>query len=210
VLTLANTSAQTVRVSLALVRDGDDGGATVTLAGAPRNRAIAPGATLPIALTLRAHDLPQESAVVGGWLLVTTGSGSTLRVPWAMARSDDLAAGLIGAAALVPPRVAPKASGPPPARLTLVLGSARSNGTARLEIVPVQRLSVDLYRDAQLLGRLVERQSVLPGRYRYGISGLDPRSGRPLAPGIYKLVVDAVSPDGVTSERRLGFTVTRP
>jgi hypothetical protein len=71
----------------------------------------------------------------------------------------------------------------------------------------VQRLSVDLYRDSQLLGRIVDRRELLPGRYRFGITGIDPSTGKPLAPGVYRLVIDAVSSDEVTSERQLGFTV---
>ena len=95
-------------------------------------------------------------------------------MPWALARSDELAAGLIGGASLVPPLVEPTTDGEPAAKLTLVLGSARSDGAARLEIAPVQRLSVDLYRDSQLIGRIVERHELLPGSYRYGITGIDP------------------------------------
>ena len=47
----------------------------------------------------------------------------------------------------------------------------------------MQRLSVDLYRNAHLLGRLLERHELLPGRYRYGITGIDPSTGKPLTPG---------------------------
>jgi hypothetical protein len=145
--------------------------------------------------------------VVGGWLIVTVDGGGSIRVPWALARSDDLAAGLIGRATLLPARVEPSAGGGPATRLALVLGSARSNGTARLEISPVQRLSVDLYRQSQLLGRIVDRRELLPGSYRFGITGIDPSTGKPLEPGVYRLVIDAVSSDEVTSERQLGFTV---
>jgi hypothetical protein len=93
------------------------------------------------------------------------------------------------------------------ARLDLVLGSAKPDGAARLEIAPVQRVSVDLYRTTQLLGRIVDRHDLLPGRYRYGITGIDPSTGKALPPGLYRLGVDAVSADDVTSERQLGFTV---
>ena len=68
----------------------------------------------------------------------------------------------------------PTGDGSAATRLALVLGSAKSDGPARLEIAPVQRLSVDLYRDSHLLGRLVERHELLPGSYRYGITGIDP------------------------------------
>jgi subtilase family protein len=206
VLTLANTGKATVHVSVSLSRDGSGDGAKVALEGARTDLAIAPGASLPVPLTLTARGLPDATTVVGGWLLVATGSG-TLRVPWALSRSDNLAAGLIGRAALVPPLVTPATDGGPAAKLALVLGSAGSDGAARLEIAPVQRLSVDLYRGAQLLGRLVERHELLPGSYRYAITGIDPSTGKALTPGIYRLVIDAVSSDEVTSERQLGFTV---
>jgi hypothetical protein len=209
VLTLANTSSSTAHVSIALSRDRvDDGDASVALTGVPSSLAIAPGATVPVPLTLVAHGLPDQSTVIGGWLLVSTdGGGGKLRVPWALSRSDDLAAGLIGSAALVPALVQPAADGNAATKLSLVLGSAKSNGVARLEIAPVQRLSVDLYRESRLLGRLVERHELLPGSYRYGITGIDPTTGKALTPGIYRLVIDAVSADDVTSERQLGFTV---
>ncbi|MDX6628118.1 MAG: minor extracellular serine protease Vpr, partial [Gaiellales bacterium] len=208
VLTLANTSSSTAHVSIALSRDRvDDDDASVALSGAPPSLAIAPGATVPVTLTLQAHGLPARTAVIGGWILVSTDGGGRLRVPWALSRSDDLAAGLIGSAALVPARVQPAAAGDVATRLSLVLGSAKSDGPARLEIAPVQRLSVDLYRESHLLGRLVERHELLPGSYRYGITGIDPTTGKALTPGIYRLVIDAVSADDVTSERQLGFTV---
>jgi hypothetical protein len=146
--------------------------------------------------------------VLGGWLLVAVAGGENLRVPWALSRSNDLAAGLLGGAALAPALVHPSADGSAVvARLDLVLGAARTGGAARLEIAPVQRLSVDLYRNAQLLGRIVDRHELLPGRYRYGITGIDPSTGKALTPGLYRLVIDAVSADEVTSERQLGFTV---
>ena len=102
----------------------------------------------------------------------------------------------------------PSTDGSAATRLTLILGKATSHDAARLEIAPVQRLSVDLYQKSRLLGRLVERHELLPGSYRYGITGIDPSTGKPLTPGVYKLVVDAVSTDEVTSERQLGFTVS--
>jgi minor extracellular serine protease Vpr len=208
VLTLANAGTATVHVSVSLSRDGNgDDDSTIALEGAPSALAIAPGAAVPVPLTLKASGLPHESAVFGGWLVVTVAGGETVRVPWALTRSDDLAAGLIGDATLDPPLVEPTTDGNPASKLTLVLGSASSNGAARLEIAPVQRLSVDLYRDSQLIGRLVERHELLPGSYRYGITGIDPSTRKPLRPGIYRLVIDAVSADEVTSERKLGFTV---
>ncbi|MDX6537900.1 MAG: hypothetical protein QOD37_2241, partial [Gaiellales bacterium] len=208
VRTLAHTSGSTVRVSLSLSRDKvDDGDTSVALTGALSSISIAPGATVPVPLALTAHGLPDATAVVGGWIIVSIDGGGTLRVPWALSRSDNLAAGLIRSASLLPALVQPAGDGNAATKLSLVLGSARSDGPARLQLAPVQRLSVDLYRASRLLGRLVERHELLPGSYRYGITGIDPSTGKALAPGIYRLVIDAVSADDVTSERQLGFTV---
>jgi hypothetical protein len=146
--------------------------------------------------------------VIGGWIIVSIDGGGRLRVPWALSRSDDLAAGLIGSAALAPALVEPTSDGSAATKLALVLGSARSDASARLEIAPVQRLSVDLYSGSHLLGRLVERHELLPGSYSYGITGIDPSTRKALVPGIYRLVIDAGSADDVTSERQLGFTVS--
>jgi hypothetical protein len=207
VLTLANTGSATAHVSLALSRDRAHDDASVALSGALSSIAIAPGATVPVPLTLQAHGLPDQTTVIGGWIIVSIDGGGTLRVPWALSRSDDLAAGLIGRASLTPSLVQPTSDGSAATKLALVLGTARSDGGARLEISPVQRLSVDLYRGSHLLGRLVERHQLLPGSYRYGITGIDPTTRKALVPGIYRLVIDAVSADDVTSERQLGFTV---
>ena len=208
VLTLANTGSSTVHVSIALSRDrADDGDASVALTDVPSSISIGPGASVPVPLTLVAHGLPDQTTVIGGWMIVSIEGGSTLRVPWALSRNGDLAAGLIAKAALTSPRVEPTGDDSAATRLALVLGSAKSSGSARLEIAPVQRLSVDLYRDSHLLGRLVERHELLPGSYRYGITGIDPTTRKALTPGIYRLVIDAVSADDVTSERQLGFTV---
>jgi hypothetical protein len=43
--------------------------------------------------------------------------------------------------------------------------------------------------------------------YRFGVTGRG-ATGAPLAPGDYRLVVDATSVDSVTSERSLPFTIT--
>ena len=209
VLTLANTGKALVHVTVTLARDGNgDGDSKITLGGAPSKLAIAPGASVPVTLTLDASGLSDQTGVYGGWLLVAVDGGTDIRVPWALSRADDLASGLIGAASLTPPLVRPSTDGSTVvARLDLVLGSAKPDGAARLEIAPVQRVSVDLYRTTQLLGRIVDRHDLLPGRYRYGITGIDPSTGKALPPGLYRLVVDAVSADDVTSERQLGFTV---
>ncbi len=68
--------------------------------------------------------------MIGGWLLVPIDGGGTLRVPWALARSDDLAAGLIGGASLVPALVQPTTDGSAAAKLDARAG-LRALATAR-------------------------------------------------------------------------------
>jgi hypothetical protein len=78
---------------------------------------------------------------------------------------------------------------------------------ARLAIAPVARLTVELYQGSTDLGRLLDLRSLLPGVYRFGVTGRG-ATGAPLAPGDYRLVVDATSVDSVTSERSQPFTIT--
>ena len=76
VLTLANTGGATVHVSLALGRDRvDDGGADVALTGAPSSLAIAPGATVPVPLTLMPTGCRIRATVIGGWIIVSSDAG---------------------------------------------------------------------------------------------------------------------------------------
>ena len=58
--------------------------------------------------------------MIGGWIIVSSdAAGGKLRVPWALSRSDDLAAGLIGSAALVPALVQPSDNGDAATRLSV-------------------------------------------------------------------------------------------
>ena len=208
VLTLANTGSSTVQVSIALSRDrADDGDTSVALTDVPSSISIAPGASVPVPLTLVAHGLPDQTTVIGGWMIVSIEGGGTLRVPWALSRSDDLAAGLIGKAALTTARVQPTGDDTAATRLALVLGSAKSDGAGeardRAGAAPQRR---PLPRLAPA-GRLVERHELLPGSYRYGITGIDPTH----AQGAHARHLPARDRcglgDDVTSERQLGFTV---
>ena len=157
VLTLANTGSSTVQVSIALSRDRvDDGDTSVALTDVPSSISIAPGASVPVPLTLVAHGLPDQTTVIGGWMIVSIEGGGTLRVPWALSRNDNLAAGLIAKAALTTARVEPTGDDSAATRLALVLGSAKSDGAARLEIAPgaaPQRRSLPRLAPARTAGR---------------------------------------------------------
>src|SRR4029078_6633337 len=90
VLTLANTGSSTVHVSIALSRDrADDGDASVALTDVASSISIGPGASVPVPLTLVAHGLPDQTTVIGGWMIVSIEGGGPLRVARARCRHRD-------------------------------------------------------------------------------------------------------------------------
>ena len=173
---------------IALVRDGvGDGGITVDAhRRAARARDRARRARCRCTLTLTRTGLPDQTRRdrrLGARR--DRRRRHDMRVPWALVAQRR--------PRRRPDRRAPRSrrrscsrrpTATPRRRLALVLGAAQApTATARLEIAPVQRLSVDLYRESQLLGRLLERHELLPGSYRYGITGIDPSTGKALDAG---------------------------
>ena len=92
------------------------------------------------------------------------------------------------------------------ARLTIAVGAVDTGHSSKLAIAPVAHLAVDLYRGQTRVTRLLDARSLLPGTYVYGLTGRD-GAGKPLPPGSYRIVVDAVSSDEVTSEREVAFRI---
>ena len=162
-------------------------------------------------MTLSLTGIPHTASVIGGWLTVTPDAGgASLRVPWAAATAGDAVVDLIRTAQLSTTSFAASPASDPAAQLQLQLGDVQAGLTAddaRLAIAPVARLTVELEQGSTDLGRLLDLRSLLPGVYRYGITGRGV-DGSALAPGDYSLVVDATSVDGVVSERVLPFTIT--
>jgi subtilisin family serine protease len=209
---LQNVSDQPVSVHLGFVRDGaGDDGITADVTADQPELTIPAHASSTLHVTLALTGLTHTASVIGGWVMVTTdGSQSTLRVPWAAATAGDAVVNLIRAAGLTTTTFAPGDSADPPSQLQLQLGDVQAGlgaDDARLSIAPVARLTVELFQGDTDLGRLLDLRSLLPGVYRFGVTGRG-LSGAPLAPGAYRLVVDATSVDSVTSERVLPFTVS--
>jgi hypothetical protein len=215
-LTLHNVGHDALPVHLEFLRDGiGDAGTAVAFAADQPALTIAAGGTSDVKLALTARGLPQQSSVVGGWVLVERpGGGVILRIPWALATSSDQAVGLIRSMHLAPSRVAAVTGTAGPnvgalSRLDLELGAVSTSGpTQDLRITPVTHLAIGLYQGGTLVSRILAAQSLLPGVYHYGLTGRDAR-GAPLAPGRYRIVVDAVSSDDVTSEMERPFVITR-
>ena len=208
-LLLTNFGSAPVTATFALLRDrAGDGDSTVALAASVPSITLAPGASGSVDLTLTLAGLPDPAGVVGGWIVVAPAGASPLRVPWSAATAGDVKTPLIRSATLDSARFAPGAAGAIASRLVLGLGDVRVTDP-RVEIAPVGHFTVDLLRDGAEIARIVDERHLLPGTYRYGLTGHDPKTGKELAPGRYELVLAAHSLDGITSERRVGFTIVK-
>ena len=208
-LQLTNLGSAPVTATFALLRDrAGDGGSTVSLSASVPSLTLAPGSAGSVDLTLALTGLPEQPGVVGGWIVVASAGAGPLRVPWSAATTGDVKTPLIRSATLDNASFAPGAEGAIAARLVLGLGDVGVTDP-RVEIAPVGRFTVDLLRDGAEIARIVDERHLLPGTYRYGLTGHHPRTGKGLEPGRYELVLAAHSLDGITSERHLGFTILK-
>jgi hypothetical protein len=93
-----------------------------------------------------------------------------------------------------------------PAVLTIIAGRIEGS-PERPQLLPLEELSIDLYRDDRRLGRLALVRDVLPGRYSFGITGRGV-NGRHLPPGAYELRVTATPVGGGDAdEESIPFTI---
>jgi hypothetical protein len=81
-----------------------------------------------------------------------------------------------------------------PAVLTIVAGRIDGNAE-RPQLLPLEKLSIDLYRGDRRLGLLALVRDMLPGRYSFGITGRGV-NGRRLPPGAYALLLTAIPVGG--------------
>jgi hypothetical protein len=124
-------------------------------------------------------------------------------VPWAIAfPATDRP--LLDGVRLSAARFAP--SDVRPVVLSLVAG--RVDGSIeRPQLLPLETLTIDLYRGRRNLGRLVDMRDVLPGRYAFGLTGRGPRGAR-LASAAYELAIVATPVGGgVSEEQRVSFRI---
>ena len=208
-LHLTNLGSAPLTATFALLRDrAGDGDSTVELTADRTSITLAPGASGSVDLTLTLGGLPAQAGVIGGWIVVAPDGAAPLRVPWSAATTGDLKTPLIRSAVLDSASFAPGAEGAIASRLVLGLGDVGVTDP-RVEIAPVGHFTVDLLRDGAEIARIVDERHLLPGTYRYGLTGHDPKTGKALEPGRYELLLSAHSVDGITSERRVGFTIVK-
>jgi len=93
-----------------------------------------------------------------------------------------------------------------PAVLTIVAG--RVDGSAeRPQLLPLEELSIDLYRGDRRVGLLALVRDLLPGRYSFGITGRGV-NGRRLPPGAYALRLTATPVGGGDADQEsVPFTI---
>ncbi len=187
-VTLRNVSRRPLVVS---IEPGAADAADIVVDVRPRAARLRPGASLQIVVSATVPLLPRAPAALGGALRVRVKNGATLRVPWTiavpLAKRDLILSARLSSRSFEPSDV-------DPAVLTVVAG--RVDGSAeRPQLLPLEELTIDLYRGERRLGRLAVVRDLLPGRYSFGITGRGV-GGAHLPPGEYALHLVAVPVGG--------------
>jgi subtilisin family serine protease len=136
------------------------------------------------------QDLSEEAGVATGELVLRVAGSQEARVPWAVAvpeKDVDLIS------SLTLRRTGSRISDATPAVLGLVAGAVTASPDPQVR--PVDALDVQLWRGRALLGVLVRRRELLPGRYTFGLTGRSP-NGQRLRRGTYVVRVVARPGDG--------------
>jgi subtilisin family serine protease len=178
-LTLRNVSQR--RLDLTFDPASAGSGATVTIA--PAKLSLAPGATGLVSVSAFVPALPPAPGALTGAIRVIPQFATPFRVPWAIA-VPVTGKPLISTARLTQTTFAP--SDVNPSVLDVAVG--RVDGTvSQPALLPLLELDLQLY-DAKdrFLGTLAQLRDVLPGRYRFGLTGRG-AVGRVLHSGSYTL-----------------------
>ncbi|MGZ8687224.1 MAG: S8 family serine peptidase [Gaiellaceae bacterium] len=202
-ITLRNVSTRSLRVE---IDPGRGDAADTTVAAVPRALRLRPGASTEVIVTAAVPLLPRAPAALNGVLRIRVEGGSTVRVPW------SIAVPVTGKRLLGTVRISRRSFVPSDAQPTvLTIVAGRIDGTAdRPQLLPLERIEVQLVRGEKVVGSLARLRNVLPGRYSFGITGRGP-GGRRLRPGPFSLrVVATPVGGGATDQRTIPFTVTRP
>ena len=187
-LTLRNVSRRWLDISLDQAAAGS--GADVTLT--ETHVVIAPGTEAVVGVIATVPTLPAFPGQLTGAIRVVPQFAKAFRVPWAIAvpvRDWPLLTGArLSQTTFVPSDVNPS---------VLDVSAGRVDGTIEQpQLLPLTTLGIELLRgDGRPLGTLVTLRDVLPGRYRFGITGRDAK-GRLLRPGSYEVRVVATPVGG--------------
>jgi hypothetical protein len=163
---------------------------------------LKPGRSAVVRVTAVASTRPALT-IVSGAVTVKPAGVQALRIPWVIV-FRPFTGGLLGGVSITPSAFSP--SDTKPATLTVVAG--RIAGGRALQIEPVARLDVLLYSaGGRFLGVLAKQRDLLPGVYRFGLTGRGP-GGAPLPAGSYeiRLVAKPVLP-GPASRAKITFRI---
>jgi subtilisin family serine protease len=174
-----NVSSHSLQISVAALADTGAGMLRFTIT--PSRLTIAAGHEATIHVTVRAATAP-VSTLVTGVIRLSSSDGQSMHIPWAV-DSGPLFDKLLTKITLSESAFAP--SDASPALLDLEIGRISTTGT--IQIQPVSRLEIALFTGkGKSLGLLTRQRDLLPGRYRFGLTGRGP-TGALLKPGRYSL-----------------------
>jgi subtilisin family serine protease len=185
-LRIHNVSTRRLTVTIELAALAPKG---VEVTADPQRLSLGAGRSAEIVLRADTDQLSEQAGAATGELVLHVSESQDVRVPWAVA---------------VPPRVpllsrislkttAGRVSDATPVVLGLVAGSVTASPDPQVR--PVDVLEVQLWRNGELLGVLARRRELLPGRYRFGLTGRGP-DGERLPRGSYVVRVVARPGDG--------------
>jgi hypothetical protein len=200
-LTIRNVTTRRLRLD---VTARPEGGESELLAFAiePAHLVLRQGQTATVKVTARLA-APPTGEVGSGSIDVTPKGGKPLRIPWAI-DYRPYAGPLVANEELTAKSFRPSTAAP--ARLLLDAGAVVRRGSL-VEVQPVARLDVQLWRGSEGLGLLARLRDLLPGRYTFGLTGRD-ANGSELSPGDYRLrLVAWPTGPGKPTVRTVGFTV---
>jgi subtilisin family serine protease len=163
---------------------------------------LKPGRSAFVRVTAVASTRP-ALPIVSGTVTIRPAGVQALRIPWVIV-FRPFTGSLLGGVRIEPSSFSP--SDTKPATLTVVAG--RISGGQTLQIEPVARLDVLLYTaGGRFLGVLAKQHDLLPGVYRFGLTGRGP-GGAPLPTGSYeiRIVAKPVLP-GPSSRAKIPFRI---
>jgi subtilisin family serine protease len=163
---------------------------------------LRPGQSAFVRVTALATSRP-ALPIVSGTVTIRPAGVQALRIPWVIV-FRPFTGSLLGGVRIDPPSFSP--SDTKPATLTVVAG--RIAGGRTLQIEPVGRLDVLLYTaGGRFLGELAKQRDLLPGIYRFGLTGRGP-GGAALPAGSYEIrvVAQPVLP-GPASKTKIAFRI---
>ena len=188
---IRNVSSRTLAVRIGSAALAPKG---VEISIDPERVRLRAGRSADVVVRADTRALSQQAGIATGELVLRGSGTPEVHVPWAVAvpeRRVDLISGLSLR------RTGPRTSDATPAVLGLVAGAVTAAPAPQVR--PLQALDVQLWRGDTLLGVLARRYELLPGRYRFGLTGRGP-DGERLARGTYRVRVVARPGDGGRSQ----------